>query len=83
MGTIASVLQWTCTNCLAVNPIEAVRCSGCNTVRIVAEKESDQEGEQEQQCIESDDPGPQHSPPAAKEGRKEQHTGYLEIQADG
>lgn len=33
MGTIASVLQWTCTNCNLINPIESLRCLRCGNIR--------------------------------------------------
>lgn len=33
MGTIASVLQWTCTNCNFINPTECLKCIKCGNVR--------------------------------------------------
>lgn len=33
MGTIASVLQWTCHNCNLINPTENLRCLNCGNVR--------------------------------------------------
>lgn len=33
MGTIASVLQWTCHNCNLINPTENLRCINCGNVR--------------------------------------------------
>lgn len=33
MGTIASVLQWTCKNCNLINPTESIRCIRCGYVR--------------------------------------------------
>lgn len=33
MGTIASVLQWTCTNCNLINPTECLKCLKCGNVR--------------------------------------------------
>lgn len=33
MGTIASVLQWTCTNCNLINPTECLRCLNCGNFR--------------------------------------------------
>lgn len=35
MGTIASVLQWSCTNCNTINPTESLKCLNCGTVRKV------------------------------------------------
>lgn len=35
MGTIASVLQWSCTNCNVINPTESLKCLNCGTVRKV------------------------------------------------
>ncbi|KAL9882850.1 calpain 15 small optic lobes isoform 1-T1 [Glossina fuscipes fuscipes] len=35
MGTIASVLQWSCTNCNIINPTESLKCLNCGTVRKV------------------------------------------------
>lgn len=49
MGTIASVLQWQCENCNTINPIECVRCCGCDTVRLLNEEETSLE--------EDEDPG--------------------------
>lgn len=45
MGTIASILQWQCVNCNTVNPIECVRCCGCDTVRLLNEETSLDEDE--------------------------------------
>lgn len=33
MGTIASVLQWTCQNCNLINPTENLKCLNCGHVR--------------------------------------------------
>lgn len=33
MGTIASVLQWTCTNCNLINPTECLKCLKCGNIR--------------------------------------------------
>lgn len=33
MGTIASVLQWTCTNCNLINPTECLKCLQCGNIR--------------------------------------------------
>lgn len=33
MGTIASVLQWTCTNCNLINPTECLKCINCGHIR--------------------------------------------------
>lgn len=33
MGTIASVLQWTCTNCNLINPTECLKCLNCGNIR--------------------------------------------------
>lgn len=38
MGTIASVLQWSCTNCNVINPTESLKCLNCGTVRKVCEE---------------------------------------------
>lgn len=35
MGTIASVLQWTCHGCNNINPIELIRCPKCDHVRLL------------------------------------------------
>lgn len=41
MGTIASVLQWTCTNCNLINPTECLKCLNCGNVRrILAEPDN-------------------------------------------
>lgn len=37
MGTIASVLQWTCTNCNLINPTECLKCLKCGNVRKILE----------------------------------------------
>lgn len=37
MGTIASVLQWSCTNCNVINPTESLKCLNCGTVRKVCD----------------------------------------------
>lgn len=37
MGTIASVLQWTCTNCNLINPTECLKCLQCGNVRQILE----------------------------------------------
>lgn len=33
MGTIASVLQWTCTSCNLINPTESLKCINCGNNR--------------------------------------------------
>ncbi|XP_013102672.2 calpain-D [Stomoxys calcitrans] len=33
MGTIASVLQWSCNNCNVINPTESLKCINCGSVR--------------------------------------------------
>lgn len=33
MGTIASIISWTCTNCNLINPTECLRCLNCGNVR--------------------------------------------------
>lgn len=37
MGTIASVLQWTCTKCNLINPTECLKCLKCGNVRQIVE----------------------------------------------
>ncbi|XP_055710187.1 calpain-D [Phlebotomus papatasi] len=37
MGSIASMLQWQCTNCNLINPTENVKCLNCENVRILFE----------------------------------------------
>lgn len=83
MGTIASVLQWTCNNCHAVNPIEIVRCSGCETVRVVSEEPPPERDEicengncQEEESITT-------AETKDKEAVRAQGTGYIEIRPDG
>uniref|UniRef100_A0A1B0CTR7 Calpain-D n=2 Tax=Lutzomyia longipalpis TaxID=7200 RepID=A0A1B0CTR7_LUTLO len=34
MGSIASVLQWQCTNCNLINPTENTKCLNCENVRL-------------------------------------------------
>lgn len=41
MGTIASVLQWTCTNCNLINPTESLKCLNCGNVRHILAEETD------------------------------------------
>lgn len=38
MGTIASVLQWTCYQCNVINPTESLKCLNCGSVRKVCEE---------------------------------------------
>lgn len=40
MGTIASVLQWTCTNCNIINPTECLKCLKCGNIRKILESDS-------------------------------------------
>lgn len=39
MGTIASVLQWTCTNCNLINPTECLKCLQCGNIRRILESD--------------------------------------------
>lgn len=40
MGTIASVLQWTCTNCNLINPTECLKCLNCGNIRRILDDET-------------------------------------------
>lgn len=40
MGTIASVLQWTCTNCNLINPTECLKCLNCGNIRRILDEET-------------------------------------------
>lgn len=40
MGTIASVLQWTCNNCNLINPTECLKCLQCGNVRKIHEQDT-------------------------------------------
>lgn len=39
MGTIASVLQWTCKNCNLINPTECLKCLRCGNIRKILESD--------------------------------------------
>lgn len=41
MGTIASVLQWTCTNCNLINPTECLKCLNCGNIRRILDDSDD------------------------------------------
>lgn len=41
MGTIASVLQWTCSNCNLINPTECLKCLNCGNFRRILAEDSD------------------------------------------
>lgn len=95
MGTIASVLQWTCSNCNHINPIELIRCPKCDNVRLLSDST----------LIEEEDEGPLSASNESKGGpdacnhqqssisdtssqsscgqRGAPVTGYLEIKTDG
>lgn len=38
MGTIASVLQWTCKKCNFINPTECMKCLKCGNRRLILDK---------------------------------------------
>lgn len=40
MGTIASVLQWTCTNCNLINPTECLKCLNCGNIRRILDEDT-------------------------------------------
>lgn len=37
MGSLVSVLNWTCKNCRQINAIENLECSRCQTIRKIIE----------------------------------------------
>lgn len=81
MGTIASVLQWTCRNCNLINPTECLKCLRCGNQRILIDGDT-----QKRNCIENNSNF--RSAPSEKENRKcdtEEHpgAGYVEITSDG
>lgn len=41
MGTIASVLQWTCSKCNLINPTERLECLKCGNIRCILEEYGD------------------------------------------
>lgn len=52
MGTIASVLQWTCTNCNLINPTECLKCLNCGNIRRILDEETcTHDGDDKQQRV--------------------------------
>lgn len=44
MGSLVSVLNWTCDKCQNINEIESLQCSYCQTPRKINEIEADDSG---------------------------------------
>ena len=40
MGSIASVLQWHCSDCSLINPTEALKCARCSLSRIKSDEKA-------------------------------------------
>lgn len=40
MGSIASVLQWHCSECYLINPTEATKCARCGITRIESDEKN-------------------------------------------
>lgn len=48
MGSLVSVLNWTCDNCRSINEIESFQCSYCQSPRKIKDDNVDETGETEQ-----------------------------------
>lgn len=40
MGSIASVLQWHCSECALINPTESTRCARCGLTRLKSDEKA-------------------------------------------
>ena len=78
MGTIASVLQWTCTNCNLINPTECLKCLQCGNIRHIllesAESSFCSGGEKDNETSKCD---------SFKRTKHKTLPGYVEISSNG
>lgn len=70
MGTIASVLQWTCGRCNLINPTECLQCYQCGNRRRLLVPPSSNLAQQPEQPV-ADNNGLSDRPPASDIGSAE------------
>lgn len=82
MGTIASVLQWTCRNCNLINPTECLKCLRCGQRRILIDGDTRNRNITENNSNLSDEPSDKYKKCNTKE-TPVLSAGYVEITPDG
>lgn len=80
MGTIASVLQWTCRNCNLINPTECLKCLRCGNQRTLIDGDTRNRNFIKNSNLSN---APSEKETIKCDTKEHPGAGYLEITSDG